>query len=200
MSQPNSPNLNALVGSRICHDLINPLGAIGNGIELLGLAGAADGPEMALVADSVENATAKLKFLRLAFGDASADQACGRSDILKTLTDVANGGRLSYSWNVAGDPARLDVRTALLSMMCIETALPMGGDIEVELTPQGWSVYAKHERLSLDPDLWVPLSKGKCPDRLSAAKVHFGLLPQMAAAAERTLSLSHGTDWVKITF
>ncbi|WP_187292463.1 hypothetical protein [Octadecabacter antarcticus] len=53
-------NLNALIGSRICHDLINPLGAIGNGIELLGLAGVAVGPEMALVSESVENATAKI--------------------------------------------------------------------------------------------------------------------------------------------
>ncbi|WP_281982155.1 hypothetical protein [Thalassorhabdomicrobium marinisediminis] len=38
-------NLHALVGSRICHDLINPLGAIGNGIELLGLTGVGAGPE-----------------------------------------------------------------------------------------------------------------------------------------------------------
>ena len=112
-------NLNALVGSRICHDLINPLGAIGNGIELLGLAGHGTSPEMDLVGDSVTGATAKLKFLRLAFGDASPDQVCSRSDILGTLDAIARGGRLSYSWNVAGDPPRLDVRVALLAMMCV---------------------------------------------------------------------------------
>ncbi len=103
------PNLNALIGSRICHDLINPLGAIGNGIELLGLAGVAVGPEMALVSESVENATAKIKFLRLAFGEAAQDQTVSRGEILSTLEAMARGGRLSYSWNVAGDPQRLEV-------------------------------------------------------------------------------------------
>jgi len=98
----STPNLTALLGSRICHDLINPLGAIGNGIELLGLAGTTSGEEMALVTDSVENATAKLKFLRLAFGDASMDQVVSRKEILTTLGAIARGGRLSYSWNVDG--------------------------------------------------------------------------------------------------
>lgn len=193
-------NLNALVSSRICHDLINPLGAIGNGIELLGLAGAAASPEMTLVSDSVDNATAKLKFLRLAFGDATADQVVARAEILNILVAIASGGRLSYSWDVPGNTNRLDTRVALLSMMCIETALPMGGDIEVSLEGSDWSVYAKHDRLNLDPALWAPLSKSICPDGISASQVHFGLLPEMASKAKRTLALTHGADWVKISF
>ncbi|MDB2369133.1 histidine phosphotransferase family protein, partial [Octadecabacter sp.] len=121
------------MGSRICHDLINPLGAIGNGIELLGLSGVPDSPEMTLITESVENASAKLKFLRLAFGDTTADQVVARSDIQSTLAAMTRGARLTYSWNVAEDSRRLDVRTALLCAMCIETALPMGGDIETTL-------------------------------------------------------------------
>lgn len=200
MSYSNAPNLTALLGSRICHDLINPLGAIGNGIELLGLTGIGTGPEMELVNGSVENATSKLKFLRLAFGSATANQNVARSEILGTLDAVARGGRHSFSWNVPGDPARLDVRTALLSVMCVETALPMGGDIEVNMDQSGWTIYAKHSRLNLDPALWAPLSKNTYPDDLNAAQVHFGLLPSMAAEASRTLSLTHGADWVKISF
>jgi len=91
------PNLNALIGSLICHYLINPLGAIGNGIELLGLAGVAAGPKKALVSESVENATAKIKFLRLAFGVATQDQTVSRDEILSTLEAMAHGGRLSYT-------------------------------------------------------------------------------------------------------
>lgn len=193
-------NLNALLGSRICHDLINPLGAISNGIELLGLAGMPRSPELALVEESVENATSRLKFLRFAFGDASPDQTVPRGEILQTLQDVARGGRHSYSWDVAGDPPRTDVRTALLSVMCIETSLPVGGDIEIKKQGDSWSVETQHSRLSLDPALWVPLSKGLVPPDLTAARVHFGLLPSMAADADRTLSLTHGSDWVKISF
>ena len=200
MSHVGAPNLNALVGSRICHDLINPLGAIGNGIELLGLAGHGTGPEMELVGDSVTGATSKLKFLRLAFGAAAPDQVCSRSDILATLDAVARGGRLSYSWNVAGDSQRLDVRTALLAMMCIETALPVGGDIDIRMDNGTWTIHANHDRLNLDPALWVPLSKNVCPEDLTAAQVHFGLLPQMAAEAGRSVTLSHGVDWVKVSF
>lgn len=39
----DDPDLTALLGSRICHDLISPLGAIGNGVELLSMAGTAGG-------------------------------------------------------------------------------------------------------------------------------------------------------------
>ncbi|WP_244882153.1 histidine phosphotransferase family protein [Octadecabacter temperatus] len=193
-------NFNALIGSRICHDLINPLGAIGNGIELLGLSGVADSPEMALVTESVQNAAAKVRFLRLAFGDATADQVVARSEILSILDEVSNGGRLSYSWNVPIDPPRLDVRVALLSAMCVETALPLGGDVQITHDDTNWTIQAKHDRLNLDPDLWAPLSKGENSHTLTAAQVHFGLLPQMAAEARRTLSFSHGSDWVAIQF
>jgi histidine phosphotransferase ChpT len=44
--------------------------------------------------------------------------------------------------------------------MCVETALPLGGDIEVSNTDGTWAIFAKHDGLKLDPALWVPLSKG----------------------------------------
>ncbi|MGJ8612115.1 MAG: histidine phosphotransferase family protein [Octadecabacter sp.] len=193
-------NLTALLCSRICHDLINPLGAIGNGIELLGMTDGAPGPEMALVNESVGNATARVKFMRLAFGAATADQTVYSNDILTTLQDVTRGSRLRYDWNVAGDPKRLDLRVALQSMMCVETALPMGGEIEVTLVGNVWRIKARNDRLNLDPALWAPLSKGNCPENLIPAQVQFGLLPETAFEAGRTLALNHGADWVTISF
>ncbi|MBT8411210.1 MAG: histidine phosphotransferase [Octadecabacter sp.] len=196
----NTPNIPALIGSRICHDLINPLGAIGNGLELLTLSGVPEGPEMALVSESVANATAKVKMMRIAFGDAAPDQMVARSDITETLAAITAGGRLGYVWNVAEDAARLDVRVALLAAMCVETALPMGGDIVITKDGNAWSVYAQHERLSLDPALWQPVSKGQSPNGVLPAQVHFALLPDMAAKADCALVLTHGLDWVKISF
>ena len=52
-------DLNSLIGSRICHDLISPLGAIGNGLELLSMSGFDGAPEIALIAESVENANSR---------------------------------------------------------------------------------------------------------------------------------------------
>ena len=56
--------LAALLGSRICHDLISPLGAIGNGIELLELSGI-DSPEVALIREAVADANRRIKLFRI---------------------------------------------------------------------------------------------------------------------------------------
>ncbi len=71
---PHKPDLAALVGSRICHDLISPIGAIGNGVELVLLDAAVGGPEVTLIADSVSHANARIRFFRIAFGATGADQ------------------------------------------------------------------------------------------------------------------------------
>jgi histidine phosphotransferase ChpT len=74
-------DLAALIGSRICHDLISPIGAIGNGVELLMLDGAGHGPEMALIAQSVTHANARIRFFRVAYGIASTDQRIARTEV-----------------------------------------------------------------------------------------------------------------------
>lgn len=63
MGQSNI-NLAALIGSRICHDLISPIGAINNGLELLGMSDTPEGPELELISESVGNASARIRFFR----------------------------------------------------------------------------------------------------------------------------------------
>ena len=67
----NKLNIAALIGSRICHDLISPIGAINNGLELLEMTGTSSGPEMELISESVGNASARIRFFRIAYGAAS---------------------------------------------------------------------------------------------------------------------------------
>jgi len=62
-------NLAALIGSRICHDLISPVGAVGNGLELMQMAGGKLLPEMALIEESVEAARLRILFFRIAYRD-----------------------------------------------------------------------------------------------------------------------------------
>lgn len=64
----------SLVGSRICHDLISPIGAISNGVELIGMTQGTDGAEMSLINDSVQNANARIRFFRVAYGSATPEQ------------------------------------------------------------------------------------------------------------------------------
>ncbi len=86
-----SPDIASLIGSRISHDLISPIGAIGNGLELLSMSGAG-GPEVELISDSVANANARIRHFRIAFGLASAEQGTSRSEIGRSWS--------SHSWAV----------------------------------------------------------------------------------------------------
>lgn len=63
MNKPHTrAELAELVGSRICHDLISPIGAIANGLELLTMSGTSSGAEMDLIADSAGDAGARIGF------------------------------------------------------------------------------------------------------------------------------------------
>ena len=67
----SAPDLAALLCSRVCHDIISPVGAINNGLELLD-EGGADEDAMNLIRTSARNASARLQFARIAFGAAGS--------------------------------------------------------------------------------------------------------------------------------
>ena len=67
----SAPDLAALLCSRVCHDIISPVGAINNGLELLD-EGGSDEDAMRLIRTSARNASARLQFARIAFGAAGS--------------------------------------------------------------------------------------------------------------------------------
>ena len=115
----------ALIRSRICHHLISPIGAIGNGVQLLAMSGGAAGAEMDLITESVQNANARIRFFRIAYGAAQADHTIGRQEVLSVLTATAQRGRFTYFWQVDGEQSREMVRIAFLMLQCFEMALPL---------------------------------------------------------------------------
>ena len=167
---PESPDFSALIGSRICHDLVNPIGAIGNGVELLLLDGAAPGPELGLVAASVANASARIRFFRIAFG-ASGDQRVARSEVLSILSDVTQGARLRIDWISATDLARSEVRLAFLAIQCFETVMPYGGTLTVTQSGEEWGITGRSGRFRLDEALWARLTQTGPQTDLSPAHV-----------------------------
>jgi len=125
---PHSPHsLAELISSRLCHDLVNPLGAIGNGVELIDMTGSARGPEMALIRDAVHDAQARLRFLRIAFGGAAPTQVTSAREAKATVQAPWKGSRLRLNWTLTEDVPRLHVKLAYLMVLCAEAALPMGG-------------------------------------------------------------------------
>lgn len=194
---PDPAELAALIGSRICHDLISPIGAIGNGVELLEMAGTA-GPEVSLIADSVAAANARIRFFRIAFGTASADQTLARTEICSVLDDLSRGERLTIDWQVAGDQPRGPVKLAFLLLQCCETALPFGGCLTVSDAEGVWQIRAEAEKMKIDEALWSRLEGGRAP--LTPAQVQFALAPAEAARIGRPLRVVRGEGWITLRF
>jgi histidine phosphotransferase ChpT len=124
----------AMISARICHDLISPIGAISNGIELLELSGAPQGPEMALISDSVKSANAKIRFLRIAFGDPASSGAIAYSEIKDILANTYHGLPLKLIWTINTPLERIDLKLCFLLLLCIEKIQPYGGTLKVSQT------------------------------------------------------------------
>lgn len=190
---PEPERLAALVSSRLCHDIVSPLGAIGNGLELLELSGEFPGiarsPEMQLIAESVEAARARLRWFRLAFGHAAPDQRLSPAELAALFADVEKGGRIKLRLEAEGDLPRTEARMILLALMCLETALPWGGRVLVCRGAAGWRLVAEASRTKPDPALWswLDLAPGRERPEPNSSEVHFLLLSGFARAAGRAL-------------
>lgn len=182
-------SLAELVGSRLCHDLSNPLGAIGNGVELIDMTGATQGPEMDLIREAIGNAQAQLRFFRLAFGAAAPDQQISHREAEGTLTGYFAGGRIAPRWQGARDLPRQQVKLAYLMALCAETALPMGGDVVLAGTGEDWRLEATGPRLRIDEGLWSVLRFGRSGGHsLRPSEVQFIALHRLVEEMERTIN------------
>lgn len=197
-------DLTALVGSRICHDLVNPLGAIGNGMELMAMthAALASSEEATLIAQSLASAHARVRLMRLAFGAAAQGTDVAAEELRDILGGLYGTGRL----NVRADalPAslpRLLAKPLLLAVMCAEDALPRGGRLDLTATADAVRLTAEGPRLKMAPELWTPLARGAAPEgELRPAEVQFALLPQALAEAGRKMTLTHGDSGFALAF
>jgi histidine phosphotransferase ChpT len=151
--------LAALVSSRICHDVINPVAAISNGLEML-----AEEPDeamreaaMDLIRKSAAQASAKLQFARLAFGAAgSAGAEIDLRDAEKVAREfLAGSGKHQVTWQGPAVTLPKNKVKLLLNLVALgAVALPRGGvvNVEIEGTPPdvGFVVKAKGDSARLN--------------------------------------------------
>lgn len=193
-------NLATLIGSRICHDLISPIGAINNGLELLAMAdNPPAGPEMELISASVGNASARIRFFRIAFG-AAGHQMVGRAEIISILRDLYEGSRLTLDWLPEEPQPRAAVRLAFLAIMCLETAMPYGGRAEVSEADGKWTLKGTADKLNVDPALWGLLAEQLADTSLQPAHVQFALLPTVAGDDGRRIRSTSDDTTITIQF
>ncbi|MFC3164806.1 histidine phosphotransferase ChpT [Ciceribacter thiooxidans] len=129
------PDLAALLCSRVCHDVISPVGAINNGLELLD-EGGADEDAMELIRTSALNASVRLKFARLAFGaSGSVGASIDTGEAEKAARDfVAAEKKTELAWNgPRAIIAKNRVKLLLNLFLVAYSAIPRGGSIDVTL-------------------------------------------------------------------
>lgn len=178
----DAASLAALIGSRICHDLISPIGAISNGLELAGMTASAPvGPEMSLIQQSCDHATARIRFFRIAFGTATDTSAIPVAEARKTLTDHYAGTRLSTEWRIAQDLGRDVTQLAYLSALCLEAALPQGGLLSFDVHDRSLVARADAPNVRGDLPIWAVVTDRVCADMqgISPAHVQFALLARL---------------------
>jgi len=136
-TEPSDLELAALISSNICHDVISPVGAIYNGLEILA---EDDDPSsrdyaMDVIRNVTVQASARLQFARFAFGAAGS---AGAEIDLQTARDISQGfiGDTKHilSWNApAGYLPKNQVKLLLNLVALSINTLPRGGDIAVSI-------------------------------------------------------------------
>jgi histidine phosphotransferase ChpT len=190
----SAPDLAALLCSRVCHDIISPVGAINNGLELLD-EGGADEDAMNLIRTSARNASARLQFARIAFGAAgSAGMLIDTGDAEAVAIAFLKNEKPELIWN--GGRALLPknkVKLLLNLILIANGAIPRGGKITVTLenieTEPKFTLAASGPMVRVPPKFLEMHSGGKPEEAIDAHAVQPYYTLLLAREAGMTISI-----------
>jgi len=148
-------DLAALLCSRVCHDLISPVGAIINGLEVM----EEDKDEetqtfaLELIKKSAGQASAKLQFCRLAFGaSGSAGAQIELGDAEKAARGLLEDGKATLVWNLPRALVAKNRVKLLLNMLLVASgAIPRGGTLTADPMGEGYRITARRLNARLAP-------------------------------------------------
>ena len=200
----NAIDLSSLLCSRLCHDLMSPVGALNNGVELL--ADEQD-PDMRdrcleLLADSARTTANKLKFFRLAFGAAGGfGEEVDTSEARAALEGLfSSEGKIELGWMVADAKLSKGATKLLLNLALIAgDSLVRGGRLDIGAESAGGTeiaIRAEGPRIALDPAIRDALTDGG--EQAEARTAGAWLAQSLAAQAGGTVQLSQPSDGLLI--
>lgn len=173
----SSTDLAALLCSRLCHDLLSPVGAMSNGLELLA---AETDPEMRqrcleLLEQSAKTSTDKLKFFRLAFGAAGGFGDAVPVEEAQSVVDalVSGNSRVTLNWAIEGQSLPKPAVKVMLNFANIALdALIRGGTLDIGAEMRDGSaeivVRAQGDRIAFDDNIGMALEGSMSPADLSS--------------------------------
>ena len=194
------PRVVELLCARLCHDLISPVSAISNGVELISEMGESMNEEaLALIGGSVGEASRKLQYFRMAFGSArgTSGQSATLADARAGFLELPVGERIKLTWeqtpdlqcDVPREATKMVLNLALSAIDCLAGS----GRLEVVTAVSGQTVrldlMASGDRAKLPEDIAAARSEKAKVGDLSAKTVtaYYGsYLARRAAAALTT--------------
>lgn len=196
-------DLAALLCSRVCHDVISPVGAINNGLELLDESGS-DADAMELIRTSALNASVRLKFARLAFGaSGSVGASIDTGEAEKAAKDFAAAEKKTeVIWS--GPRAIIPknrVKLLLNLFLVAYGSIPRGGSVEVTLeNPEfeaRFTLVAKGRMMRVPPK-FIEINSGTVEEAIDAHTIqpYYTVL----LAEETNMALSYAVTPEEITF
>jgi len=196
-------DLAALLCSRVCHDVISPVGAINNGLELLD-EGASDADALDLIRTSALNAAVRLKFARLAFGaSGSVGASIDTGEAEKAAKDFAAAEKKTeVTWSgPRAIIAKNRVKLLLNLFLVAYGGIPRGGSIDVTLENPEYDakfLITIKGRMMRVPAKFVEISTGTLEEPVDAHTIqpYYTVL----LAEECGMELKHVVSEDKIVF
>ena len=197
-------DLAALLCSRVCHDVISPVGAIANGLELM------DDPEvdaemkktaLDMVRSSARTATAKLKFCRIAFGaSGSAGASIDMGEAGEVAKDFVGAEKTKLDWQAPRENRpKAEVKLILNMLLLAMAGIPRGGTVTVTVDGRSFKVRAQGERAKLPATQVEVLDGGGSLESLDARLVQPYYARAIAKAAGLKISMTmDGEDAVLV--
>jgi histidine phosphotransferase ChpT len=196
-------DLAALLCSRVCHDVISPVGAVANGLEVLEDEDDEAMREIALdlVRKSARQASAKLQFCRLAYG-ASGSQ--GVSIDLGEAGDVAamfvGEEKVKLDWRAPRESRpKLEVKLVLNMMLVAMGTIPRGGVVEVSADAASITARSRGENARIADKLAQVLDGSLAADEMDARLVQPYYMKRLADEAGFGLVVELTDDGAAIT-
>lgn len=195
-------DLAALLCSRVCHDVISPVGAIANGLEML------DEPDLDqdmrqiandMIRSSAKVATAKLKFCRIAYGAAgSAGSVIDMGEAGDAARAFVGDEKVKLDWQVPRENRpKLEVKLVLNMLLLAIAAIPRGGTVTVSAEGEGFAVRASGERAKVPEAMAGVLAGALDGANLDARLVQPYYARRLAQSAGMALGLNmDGADVV----
>ena len=197
----------ALMVSRVCHDLVGPLGAVINGLEVLEDERDAEmrADAIRLVMSSAEQALARIQFMRIAFGAAgSAGAELDLAEIGRLVSGLLAGGKSTLAWETGAvywpkDWAKLLMNATLLAADC----LPRGGQVTVEAGPDpgvpSFHIRGQGTHVRVAEDVQRLLRGEATLSAIDARGVQPFLTHKLSRTVNAGLLLQQGEGFVEVT-